>query len=84
MLILKTDKWSLPSTIYADAPMLYEGMPLKQAWLVEYLQRLNYQKTENPSPGTAQFVVLKKGIAFRKRALFKTQTGIVSSLNSIR
>jgi penicillin-binding protein 1B len=73
---LKTDRWSLPSTIYADAPMLYEGMPLKQAWLVEYLQRLNYQKTEDASPEIAQFAVLKNGIAFRKRALFKTQSAI--------
>ena len=32
--------------------MLYEGMPLKQAWLVEYLQRLNYQKTEDAIPET--------------------------------
>src|SRR5262245_39271641 len=73
---LKTDRWSLPSTIYADAPMLYEGMPLKQAWLVEYLQRLNYQKTEDVSPDTAQYAVLKNGIAFHKRALFKTQSAI--------
>lgn len=73
---LKTDRWSLPSTIYADSPMLYEGMPLKQAWLVEYLQRLNYQKTEDASPDTAQYAVLKNGIAFHKRALFKTQSTI--------
>jgi penicillin-binding protein 1B len=77
---LKTDRWSLPSTIYADAPMLYEGMPLKEAWLVEYLQRLNYQKTTDSSPGTAQFAVLKNGIAFKKRALFKTQSKIAPVL----
>ncbi len=73
---LKTDRWSLPSTIYADAPLLYEGMPLKQAWLVEYLQRLNYQKTAHDSPQTGQYAVLKKGIAFRKRLLFKNQSKV--------
>src|SRR3989304_8188866 len=41
---LKSQKWSLPSTIYADAPVLYEGMAMRPDTLVQYLQRLNFEK----------------------------------------
>ncbi len=79
---LQSERWSLPSTIYADAPMLYAGMPLKQSWLVEYLQRINYQKTDEALPQTGQYAVLKKGLAFRKRALFMKQPRLPAVLVS--
>ncbi|HSE41744.1 MAG TPA: PBP1A family penicillin-binding protein [Acidobacteriota bacterium] len=55
-------------------------MPLNESWLGEYLQRLNYQKTDDNPPQTGQFTVLKKGLAFRKRALFMTQPRIPAVL----
>ena len=68
---LKNQQWALPSTIYADAPIIYEGMPLKQTWLVDYLQKLMYHKSEDPRVGVGQYAVVKEGIAFRRHSLFR-------------
>src|SRR5262245_1071144 len=70
---LSTQKWSLPSTIYADAPVVYEGMPLKEKWLAEYLQRLNYHKSEDADVRTGEYAILKDGISFQKHTLFSNQ-----------
>ncbi len=71
---LDSQKWSLPSTIYADAPVVYQGMPLKAKWLAEYLQRLNYHKTEGTNVKTGEYAVLKDGISFQKHQVFARQT----------
>lgn len=73
---LKSQKWALPSTIYADAPVIYEGMPIKEKWLVEYLQRLNYQKTENKKVSAGQYSIQEDGVSFFKHRLFPEQPGI--------
>src|SRR4029078_11965444 len=67
---LKSQTWALPSTIYADAPILYEGMPMKPARLIEYLQRLDYQSTKDSSVGAGQFSVQAFDVRFRKHSLF--------------
>jgi penicillin-binding protein 1B len=76
---LSSQTWSLPSTIYADAPMIYEGMPMKQEKLLDYLGRLNYQKTEQPSVQTGQYSVSKEGVTFSKHSLFfnSTKPGLI-------
>src|SRR5215471_21492429 len=49
---LKHDPWSIPSTIYANAPQLSAGMPITQDWLVDYLSKLQYlQVTSRIQPG---------------------------------
>ncbi len=67
---LKSQRWALPSTIYADAPILYQGMPMKDARLVEYLERLNYQPQSNREVGTGEYHRGKSEIIFRKHALY--------------
>src|SRR5262249_48614139 len=73
---INNQKWSLPSTIYADAPMIYEGMPAKAKWLAEYLQRMDYQKTESAELRPGEYAVTKDGLAFYKHQLFSTQSGV--------
>src|SRR5438093_13157714 len=73
---LNSQKWSLPSTIYADAPMLYEEMPIKFNQLVEYLKRLNYQE----APGVegldgGQYFTAIQTVSFSKRLLYPGQSG---------
>jgi len=49
---LKHDPWSIPSTIYANAPHLSAGMPITEDWLVDYLNKLQYlQVTSRVQPG---------------------------------
>jgi len=67
---LKNQTWALPSTIYADAPILYEGMPMKPARLIEYLQRLNYQSTADANVGAGQYREQSPEVRFRKHAIF--------------
>src|SRR5580765_2000891 len=67
---IHNQKWSLPSTIYAEAPMIYEGMPAKAKWLAEYLQRMDYQKTESTALRPGEYTVTKDGLAFFKHQLF--------------
>ncbi|HJZ11348.1 MAG TPA: transglycosylase domain-containing protein, partial [Acidobacteriota bacterium] len=72
---LKGQRWSLPSTIYADAPVLYEGMPMKPQTLIQYLQRLNYERTQQPEVRIGQYSVQKDGIAFYKHTVYPEQLG---------
>src|SRR5436853_3116026 len=44
---LHSQTWSLPSTIYADSPVLFEEMPVRPRSLVNYFQRLNYHRQES-------------------------------------
>ncbi len=67
---LKSQTWSLPSTIYADAPILYQGLPMKPERLVDYLLRLHYQPTPDKHTATGQFYAHGDTIIFQKRVLF--------------
>lgn len=67
---LKSQRWALPSTIYADAPILYQGMPMQPGRLVEYLERLNYQARTNPEVGVGEYSRKKQEIIFRKHSLY--------------
>jgi len=73
---LSRQKWSLPSTIYADAPVLYEGMPAKARPLVQYFQRLSYQEGAGREIHPGQYFVSGQRILFAKRPLFPGQAGI--------
>ena len=66
---LKSQKWALPATIYADAPILYEGMPLKQSWLADYFQRLLYQKTEDPTVKVGQYSIARDTIMYSRHTI---------------
>src|ERR1051325_7784406 len=73
---LNSQKWSLPSTIYADAPMLYEGMPMKFNQLVEYLKRLNYQEAARVEEiDTGQYLTGKQTVSFYKHLVYPGQSG---------
>jgi penicillin-binding protein 1B len=69
-------KWSLASTIYGEAPMLYQGMPMSETSLVKYLQRLNYQRVEGSLVRTGEYTVQKTGIVFEKHQFFSRQSSV--------
>lgn len=68
---LKSQRWALPSTIYADAPILYQGMPMKSARLLDYLERLDYQQQTGPDIGVGEYYRKNNQILFRKHSLFE-------------
>lgn len=72
---LRSQKWTLPSTIYADAPVLYRQMPLAPQDLVSYLQRLDYHRQIKPSQsiGAGEYSVSAGTVVFRNRNLFPTK-----------
>lgn len=63
---LESHKWALPSTIYADAPVLSSGTPVNADWLVRYLQRLNYVQTVRSNLKPGQYSIDKHAILLRK------------------
>lgn len=63
---LLSHKWALPSTIYADSPVLSSGTPVNADWLVRYLQKLNYVKTERSNLKPGQYSIVKGAVLFRK------------------
>lgn len=67
---LNSQKWALPSTIYADAPIVYEGMPLKQSWLADYLQRLMYNKSDGGPVNSGQYSITKDEITYSRHSIF--------------
>ncbi len=73
---LKNQIWSLPSTIYADSPMVYEGMPVKAKSLAQYLQRLSYQEATGSEVHPGEYLFSGQKILFQKRRLFPDQAGI--------
>lgn len=79
---LRSQEWTLPSTIYADGPVLSQGMPLSSRSVASYFQRLNYHKHEAGEVlGSAgEYMVDGNKITFRKRQLFleEAQSPIVS------
>lgn len=66
---LHTHRWSIPSSIYADSPVIYNGMPITQEWLVRYMQRLGYTRIQRLRVKAAQYAVINNAIAFCKRPL---------------
>ncbi len=71
---LRSQPWSLPSTLYAEAPLLRIGMPIKSKTLVDYFRQLNYHKhAANQSVIDGTYVVSSNGIIFQKRQLYDKQ-----------
>ena len=71
---LRSQPWSLPSTLYSEAPLLRVGMPIKTKTLVDYFRQLNYHKhTANQSVIDGTYVVSGNGIIFQKRQLYDKQ-----------
>lgn len=62
-------QWNIPSSIYANSPVIHDGMQVQEEWLVGYLQRLDYTRIQVGPVKTAQYLVQENGIAFRKRPL---------------
>lgn len=68
---LRTQPWSLPSTLYAEAPLLRVGMPIKTQTLVNYFRQLNYHKhSVNQDVIDGTYVVTNNGIIFQKRQIY--------------
>ncbi|HSE42888.1 MAG TPA: PBP1A family penicillin-binding protein [Acidobacteriota bacterium] len=68
---LRSEKWPLPSTLYAEAPVLRVGMPAKSKSLVDYFRRLNYHK-HAPNQTIKQdgtYAVSINSVFFQKRQL---------------
>src|SRR5262245_1748961 len=71
---LRSQLWSLPSTLYAEPPLLRVGMPVKTKTLVDYFHELNYHKhTSNQSVIDGTYVVSSTGVIFQKRQLYDKQ-----------
>jgi penicillin-binding protein 1B len=69
---LRTQPWSLPSTLYSEAPLLRVGMPIKTQTLVNYFRQLNYHKhTPNQEVIDGTYVVSSNSIIFQKRQLYE-------------
>jgi len=67
---LEGNEHGLPSAIYSRIPSLHQGIPLNQQWLIRYLQRLDYQRTQT-MPGASQYAVEGNSITFRKSSLLE-------------
>lgn len=72
---LRSDKWTLPSTLYAEAPVLRVGMSTKTKTLVDHFRRLNYHKhlANEPIKQDGTYAVFSNGVLFQKRQLFSKQ-----------
>lgn len=70
---LRSHRWSIPSSVYAETPIIHSGMSITEEWLVGYLQRLGYTRIEAPGINTAQYSIQENGVAFRKRSLSENE-----------
>lgn len=71
---LSSEKWSLPSTIYADPLLLRKDIPITRAEVVEYLQNLDYFWAKHPTVEPGQYSVYANGLRFQRRPfLFKDE-----------
>ncbi|HEY7159812.1 MAG TPA: transglycosylase domain-containing protein, partial [Acidobacteriota bacterium] len=71
---LRTQPWSLPSTLYSEAPLLRVGMPIKSQTLINYFRQLNYHKhAANQEIIDGTFIVSSNGVIFQKRQLYEKQ-----------
>ncbi len=69
---LRSEKWSLPSTLYSEAPVIRLGMPAKSKAFVDHFRRLNYHKhsMSQPMDQDGTYAVFSNGVVFKKRQLF--------------
>ncbi len=65
---LENHEWKMPSTVYANAPVLEPGKRVTQKWLVDYLHRLDYQDAKS-TVKTGQYLVRENAVSIRKRFL---------------
>src|SRR5688572_18134840 len=69
---LNSEKWSLPSTIFADSLILRKGVPIQRSEIIEYLQSLDYFWAKHPDVRPGQYSIFPGGIRFQRRPfLFK-------------
>ena len=69
---LDSEKWSLPSTIFADPLVLRQGLPIRSTEVVEYFQALDYFWSKHPASQPGQYSVFAGAVRFQKRPfLFK-------------
>lgn len=66
---LNSHQWGIPSSVYADSPVIHGGMAITEEWLVKYLQRLDYSSIATIRVKAAQYSIQENGIAFCKRPL---------------
>jgi penicillin-binding protein 1B len=62
-------QWEIPSSVFADSPIIHSGMPITQEWLVRYLQALDYTRMKLTPVKDAQYSIQENAIAFRRRSL---------------
>jgi penicillin-binding protein 1B len=65
---LGSEKWSLPSTIFADPLILRKGVPFNRSEVIEYLQMLDYFWARYPDVHPGQYSVYPGGIRFQRRS----------------
>ncbi len=69
---LSSEKWSIPSTIFADPLTLRTAVPIQRAEVIEYLQSLDYFSAKHPNVQPGQYSIYPGGLRFQKRPfLFK-------------
>ncbi|MCI0415321.1 PBP1A family penicillin-binding protein [bacterium] len=64
---LSSEKWSLPSTIFAEPLLLRKGVSFNRADLVDYLQSLDYFLAKHPDVAPGQYSLFSGGIRFQRR-----------------
>jgi penicillin-binding protein 1B len=62
--IITLHRWTIPSTIYASAPILEKGQNLEKSWLVDYLQRMDYEETTT-MPESGQYRITPGSVDFQ-------------------
>ena len=78
---LSSEKWSIPSTIFADPLILRKGVPLQREKVIGYLQDLDYFQAKHPDVEPGQYSVFAGGIRFQRRPfLFKDSSAPVISI----
>ena len=64
---LTSEKWSLPSTIFADPLVLRTAVPINRSELIAYLQALDYFSAKQPELQPGQYSSYSGGVRFRRR-----------------
>ena len=63
---LANHKWSMASTLYAEPPVIRRGDSVNAEWLVNYLERLKYQRTPTSLVKTSQYHTIGNEVLFQK------------------
>ncbi len=71
---LHSNRWSIPATIYAQAPSLYPGLAWNPKDLTNYLERLDYHRYSSPDELRfgGEYLVDGSDVLFRNRKMFLT------------